>query len=534
MVDQKNLKKNKSNKRISKSRKLPNPEVKDRTEVQETPKKLDNTLEMQNYLPPPAASASGHMAFIRPRRIKRDGQKFIVRKGRVKLPNGDGYDTHGEKVVDTYIDFVNAVDYERYPLDYLYLTLPFVMKSIDNAWYNQHSPETYDPKVGSHIRRIENGVEQEFYSQTVPKNIFIDGYYSKLMHINLRNWGSSKRSTRKLSESEAIAYVDGMRRKFLSNLYVYKGTETVGSASYDFRTPAISTVNFGRYPYSHPNLLLYQVINLDAKCELHEAVYRKDMFALVHHCAIAARATRKYDLAMALYEQVYIFMCLFNGRFTHQVQFEIISTFIEAHDDPGYTLNLGTAPVIYDAVKTLLAYCDHIPAVIQCCNRLFAYSNISYKFNAIIDSRFADTGINACAALLRAGYFASRGHVEKSRGIVESFLEENKNNPDRMTGTSEAFITFTLATYTLLSVSRSNPDDKLNPKKIAFAFAMFEKYGRLKRIAAGKCNMDDRYVLQEIWYNIGCAYHELGMVDMAKSCYIRSIMARESSVRIKS
>ena len=26
------------------------------------------------------------------------------------------------------------------------------------------------------------------YSQTVPKNIFIDGYYSKLMHINLRNW----------------------------------------------------------------------------------------------------------------------------------------------------------------------------------------------------------------------------------------------------------------------------------------------------------------------------------------------------------
>ena len=44
-------------------------------------------------------------------------------KRRVKLPNGDGYDTHGEKVVDTYIDFVNAVDYERY-LDYLYLTLP--------------------------------------------------------------------------------------------------------------------------------------------------------------------------------------------------------------------------------------------------------------------------------------------------------------------------------------------------------------------------------------------------------------------------
>ena len=103
------------------------------------------------------------------------------------------------------------------------------------------------------------------------------------------------------------------------------------------------------------------------------------------------------------------------------MQFEIISTFIEAHDDPGYTLNLGTAPVIYDAVKTLLAYCDHIPAVIQYCNRLFAYSNISYKFNAIIDSRFNDTGINACAALLRAGYFASRGHVEKGRGIVESF-----------------------------------------------------------------------------------------------------------------
>ena len=52
-------------------------------------------------------------------------------------------------------------------------------------------------------------------------------------------------------------------------------------------------------------------------------------------------------------------------------------------------------------------------------------------------------------------------------------------------------------------------------------------------MAAGKCNIDDRYVLQEIWYNIGCAYHELGMVDMAKSCYIRSIMARESSDRIK-
>ena len=45
-----------------------------------------------------------------------------------------------------------------------------------------------------------------------------------------------------------------------------------------------------------------------------------------------------------------------------------------------------------------------------------------------------------------------------------------------MTGTSEAFITFTLATYTLLSVSRSNPDDERNPKKIAFAFEMFEKY----------------------------------------------------------
>ena len=55
------------------------------------------------------------------------------------------------------------------------------------------------------------------------------------------------------------------------------------------------------------------MINLDAKCELHEAVYRKDMFALVHHCAIAARATQKYDLAMALYEQVYIFMCLFSS-----------------------------------------------------------------------------------------------------------------------------------------------------------------------------------------------------------------------------
>ena len=82
---------------------------------------------------------------------------------------------------------------------------------------------------------------------------------------------------------------------------MYKDAETVGSASYDFRTPAISTVNFGRYPYSHPNSLLYQMINLDAKCELHEVIYRKDMFALVHHCAIAARATRKYDLAMALY-----------------------------------------------------------------------------------------------------------------------------------------------------------------------------------------------------------------------------------------
>ena len=128
--------------------------------------------------------------------------------------------------------------------------------------------------------------------------------------------------------------------------------------------------------------------------------------------------------------------------------------------------------------------------------------------------------------------------MSKKAAELLNHFEENKNNPDRMTGTSEAFITFTLATYTLLSVSRSNPDDKLNPKKIAFAFAMFEKYGRLKRIAAGKCNMDDRYVLQEIWYNIGCAYHELGVLDMAKSCYIRSIMARESSdkfsrVRIK-
>ena len=52
------------------------------------------------------------------------------------------------------------------------------MKSIDNAWYNQHSPKTYDPKVGSHIRRIENGVTG-IYSQTVPKNIFI--YYTELM-----------------------------------------------------------------------------------------------------------------------------------------------------------------------------------------------------------------------------------------------------------------------------------------------------------------------------------------------------------------
>ena len=104
---------------------------------------------------------------------------------------------------------------------------------------------------------------------------------------------------------------------------------------------------------------------------------------------------------------------------------------------------------MHDAVK-LLAYCDDIP-VIQCCNRLFAYSNISFKFNAIIDSKFNDDGINACS-IVRAGYFA-RGGVEKGRSIIESFLEATKNNPDRMSGTSEAFITFTLATYTLLSLS---------------------------------------------------------------------------------
>ena len=132
----------------------------------------------------------------------------------MELPKGRGYDTHGEKLVDTYIDYVNAVDYERYPLDYLYLTLPFVMKSIDNAWYNQHRSETCDLKVGTHNRRIKHAVEQELYSQNMSKNIFIDGYYSKLMDTNLLNWGSYKRSQRKLSESESIAYVDRMRKRF--------------------------------------------------------------------------------------------------------------------------------------------------------------------------------------------------------------------------------------------------------------------------------------------------------------------------------
>ena len=37
-------------------------------------------LQLQNYLPPPTASSL--MAFIGPRKVKRDGQKFIVRKGR--------------------------------------------------------------------------------------------------------------------------------------------------------------------------------------------------------------------------------------------------------------------------------------------------------------------------------------------------------------------------------------------------------------------------------------------------------------------
>ena len=119
-----------------------------------------------------------------------------------------------EKVVDTYIAYVNAVDYERYPLDYLYLTLPFVMKSIDNAWYNQHRSETCDLKVNPIIDVLNMVLSLELYSQNMSKKIFIDGYYSKLMDTNLPNDRDHKRSQSKLSESESIAYVDRMRKRF--------------------------------------------------------------------------------------------------------------------------------------------------------------------------------------------------------------------------------------------------------------------------------------------------------------------------------
>ena len=65
--------------------------------------------------------------------------------------------------------------------------------------------------------------------------------------------------------------------------------------------------------------------------------------------------------------------------------------------------------------------------------------------------------------------------------------------------------------------------------KILKAFQFFQTYGRLKRKIVLENGDSDSNVIQEVWYNIGCAYHEIGLFDMAIKSYIHAIAGKTNN-----
>ena len=245
----------------------------------------------------------------------------------------------------------------------------------------------------------------------------------------------------------------------------------------------------------------------------------------------------------------------------NELQFEIISTFIEAHDNPSYKKPLRTSTIVYAAALNLIRVCSNLPLTIECCNRFLLYSKSCFKFKDVIDKKFNGNTINTSAILFRAAFFASCGDVEKGRYILDRYLSLDNNN-----GLNEPFAVFMFAIYSLLSVSHDNDNGSKNDGKVenstttittttstttntitpatttttnnddhkmlSKAFELFQKYGSLKRQVVLQNTDNDNHVVQEVWYNIGCAYHEIGLLNMAIPSYIHAIIGSKNKKEV--
>ena len=265
------------------------------------------------------------------------------------------------------------------------------------------------------------------------------------------------------------------------------------------------------------------------------AELKHDIFSLASMwIAKVALEQKCYLLAMVLYEWV---SCLSNVcdncEEKNSARFGYMKAWVESRDDPDFYTILSCSKTLYSAARLGLRHGHVIPVFCALLHRFVDLSRTIPQFYRPICRFFMllskdhvrlASDETARQSLRILAFFRAAYSATSVIGVTASFeaaATAVKNDP------TNSLSLFSAAVYRLVSGCSSKQRDRHN--MVISALTLFQEYSRARRAekreegeALTRCSR-----MREVWYNLGRAYHYLGLYYLAQPCYIRVLLGQE-------